>query len=123
MTKEPIEVIFWYKKEAKQPTPAQNEPKQQPAQTPVTVIVTDGGSTSTISQPTSSSNGSVAIKNVTTTNTAKVDPDYERVRNVPDTDSETNRIFYAVAAGLVVIGIVIIAVVAIVNKKKDNENK
>ena len=128
MTKEPIEVIFWYKKAAKQEVPAEDKPNEQPAPAPVTVIIVDDGkqieqSTSNDKVVSNTANSNVVIKNVTSKDTIKPVESNDKVKNVPDTESDANRIFYAVAAGLVVIGIAIIVVVAIVNKKKGKEDK
>ena len=118
MTKEQIEVIFYYAKTKKE-TPAKQEPKaQEPAaqsQNPVTVVVQDssGKTTSTV---TAKSGDTVVVKKDTSSVTPKVDPDYEIVRNVPDTDSETNRVFYMVSGVLVLLGI---AVIVVVIKKKN----
>ena len=120
MTKEQIEVIFYYAKTKKE-TPAKQEPKaQEPAaqsQNPVTVVVQDssGKTTSTV---TAKSGDTVVVKKDTSSVTPKVDPDYEIVRNVPDTDSETNRVFYAVSGVLVLLGI---AVIVVVIKKKNKK--
>ncbi len=122
MTKEPIEVIYWYKQKPKQEVPAQEAPKaQEPAPTPVTVIVQDGNGNTKSTIPAKSGDTVVVKKDTSTKVVPKVDPDYEKVANVPDTDSETNRIFYAIAAGLVCIGVVIIIAVAIINKRKNKE--
>ena len=134
MTKEPIEVIFWYKKAEKKTTPAQEQPKGQgnnPA--PATVVIRDNGTTyvpstngGTTTQASSSGSSSI-IKKVTTDTGSnvlpKVDPDYDVVSNVPDTDSETNRVFYMVAACFVVIGIVIIVAVVVISKKKNKKEE
>ncbi len=111
MTKEPIEVIFWYKKVEKKSTPTTEQPKSNPS--PVTVIVKDGGGTTTVIPKSDAT----VVKNVTNV-TPKVDPDYEVVRNVPDTESETNRLFYALATFMIFAGITIKVTYRLICKKK-----
>ncbi len=131
MTKEPIEVVFWYKKSQKQTTPAEEVPKaQEPAQAPVTVIIKDGSGSKTTTTTTDSRtskvvtntpNQNTVVKNVTTNTATKERIDNDVARNVPDTESETNRVFYIASSIIVLIGMMIVTVVGFINKKKSKE--
>ena len=133
MTKEPIEVIFWYKKAEKKTTPAQEQPKGQGNPAPATVVIRDNGTTYVPSSNGGTTNiasysgSNSLIKKVSTDSassvTPKVDPYYDVVSNVPDTDSETNKIFYAIATTLVVAGLVIIVTIAVIGKKKNKKEE
>ena len=115
MTDEPIEVLFWYKKVEKKATPTPSQSQVEPTQAPVTVIIKDGSKTTTVIPKSDDT----IVKN--TTIIPKVDPDYEIVRNVPDTESNMNVVFYLASKVIILIGISLFVIAQRINKKKNKK--
>ena len=103
------------KNKVKKAEPAKEENKGAPAAQPAAQPAPQG-TTVIVNTGSGSGNGSTT-KTYTSSSTGKVDPDtVEKVRNVPDTDNESNKIFYRISGTMLVIGLGLIVVAL---KKKE----